>query len=241
METLLNKQTLNFGCRQCGFKKLCFPLELSAAELKQLDGLKTQQMLVKRNDFLFEQGDAFKGLFVVRSGGFKYAHTTSPDHSRILAFYFPGEFFGLDAIHNETHPASAQALTESAVCKISLNDLMVLSNKIPSVQRVLMDIASKRCADAFDQVKTYHTAKQKLAAFLLKLSKNFAERGYSATSFQLPMSRKDLSNYLDLAEETMSRLFKNFQNHQWIKTEGKVVHLNDMTQLKRLLEEREKE
>ena len=51
------------------------------------------------------------------------------------------------------------------------------------------------------------TAEEKLATYLLSLSKRFKERGYSATEFQLSMSRSDIGNHLGLAVETVSRLF----------------------------------
>jgi CRP/FNR family transcriptional regulator len=43
-------------------------------------------------------------------------------------------------------------------------------------------------------------AKEKLATFLLSLSTRYKPRGLSATEFNLPMSRQDISNYLGMVE-----------------------------------------
>jgi CRP/FNR family transcriptional regulator len=229
------KQNIRFSCQHCNLRQLCFPVGLSNEELSTIDEIISQQKVVKRHERLFKQGDAFKGLCVVRSGAFKYYHTVPGQNDHIIAFYLPGEFFGLDAVHNEEHPATAQALTDSSVCIISFDELMKLASTIPTLQRYLMDIVSKRCANEIThRPNQHHTAEQRLVMFLMGLSKHFAERGYSAHEFQLPMSRKDIADYLDLADETISRLFKTLQGRQWIKTEGKLLNILNLAALQQL-------
>ena len=55
------------------------------------------------------------------------------------------------------------------------------------------------------------SAEERLAAFLLSLAIRFRQRGFSATDYNLSMSRSDIGNYLGLAVETVSRLFTRFQ------------------------------
>ncbi len=231
-----SKHTLKFSCQHCSVRQLCFPVGLSPEELSLLDALISQQKIVKRNEQLFKQGDKFNGFCVVRSGAFKYVHSTPGQENHIIAFYLPGEFFGLDAVHNEKHPATAQALIDSSVCVIAFDELMKMSSKIPTLQRYLMDIVSKRCSNDLQRPTQHHTAEQRLAIFLLDLSKHYGERGYSAHEFQLPMSRKDIADYLDLASETVSRLFKNFQDKKRIKTEGKLIKIIELKALQQLIE-----
>jgi CRP/FNR family transcriptional regulator len=45
------------------------------------------------------------------------------------------------------------------------------------------------------------------------------------------MSRVDISNYLGLAVETISRVFTRFQNNELIETQGKEIILRDMDAL----------
>jgi CRP/FNR family transcriptional regulator len=76
------------------------------------------------------------------------------------------------------------------------------------------------------------TAQEKLISFLLSLSQRFSERGYSAMSFQLTMSRGDIANHLGLAIETVSRLFTQLQEQQLLTTQGKEVTILDLAALK---------
>lgn len=78
------------------------------------------------------------------------------------------------------------------------------------------------------------TAEEKLATFLLSISKRFQDRGFSATDFQLTMSRGDIANHLGLAVETISRLFTRFQDDGLIDTKNKAISLRDAERLKQL-------
>jgi CRP/FNR family transcriptional regulator len=78
------------------------------------------------------------------------------------------------------------------------------------------------------------TAEEKLATFLLSLSRRFQDRGFSARDFQLSMSRGDIANHLGLAVETVSRLFTRFQDEGLIAAEHKTVSLLDTDKLQQL-------
>ena len=78
------------------------------------------------------------------------------------------------------------------------------------------------------------TAEEKLATFLLSLSRRFQDRGFSAREFQLTMSRGDIANHLGLAVETVSRLFTRFQDEGLIGIQGKAINLTDQDKLKQL-------
>ena len=71
------------------------------------------------------------------------------------------------------------------------------------------------------------SAEQRLAAFLLSISSRLSQRGLSATEFQLSMSRSEIGNYLGLAVETISRLFRKFQEQGLVETNRKRVNIVD--------------
>jgi CRP/FNR family transcriptional regulator len=54
-------------------------------------------------------------------------------------------------------------------------------------------------------------AEERLAAFLLNLSRRALARGWSASEFHLRMSRADIGSYLGVSLETVSRTFSAFR------------------------------
>ena|SRR5438552_3470273 len=66
-------------------------------------------------------------------------------------------------------------------------------------------------------------ADQRLAAFLLDVSKRYDARGYSRSEFVLRMTREEIGSYLGLQLETISRLMARFQREGLIQFQGVLV------------------
>ena len=79
-------------------------------------------------------------------------------------------------------------------------------------------------------------AEERLAAFLLNMSQRFTARGFSASEFNLRMTREEIGSYLGLKLETVSRAFSRFQEDGLISVQQKHVQLLDPAGLKRLIQ-----
>lgn len=211
-----------FSCKHCSLRKLCLPLGLSQEEESHLDCLIEKQSIVAKGKTICEQGSEYSGLYVIKSGAFKAIYSDG-ERDIITAFYLPGEFFGVEAITDDTYPTSIVALQDSAVCTLSFDRLLELMRKIPSLQKHFIGLLSQNLKEVNYQILHHHTAEERLMIFLQRLSAHFEKRGFSAKEFNLPMSRKDMANYLDLANETISRLFAGLQQKGVLEIEGKRV------------------
>jgi CRP/FNR family transcriptional regulator len=78
-------------------------------------------------------------------------------------------------------------------------------------------------------------AEERLAAFLLNLSRRFQRRGYSPTEFHLRMTREEIGGYLGLKLETVSRLFSKFQEDGLMEVQQKHVRILDVPGLEAVL------
>ena len=224
------------ACQDCSLFRLCLPLGLHSNDLVKLDKIINRSQNYKRGQPLFSVQDSFKSLFVVRSGSFKTTISTSNGRDQVTGFYFPGEFIGLDAIHHESYQSTAKALESSSVCELPYDNLQALGKDMPQLQIQLLTRLSKELAGdkSFMLLLGKKTSDEKLATYLLSLSKRFKERGFSATEFQLSMSRADIANHLGLAVETISRLLSRFQDDDLISIAGKSIVLRDIEKLTQL-------
>ena len=78
------------------------------------------------------------------------------------------------------------------------------------------------------------SAVERLAAFLLNLSRRFSARGYSTSDFHLRMTREEIGSYLGLKLETVSRLFSRFQAEALVEVQQKHVRILDIPGLEAL-------
>lgn len=223
-------------CQECSLYRLCLPLGLHNNDLAQLDKIIKRSQTYKRGQSLFRVESDFNSLFVVRSGSFKTTISTSNGREQVTGFYFPGEFVGLDAIHEKTYQSNAKALESSTVCELPYENLQELGKDMPQLQLQLLARLSKELSDdkGLMLLLGKKAADEKLATYLLSISRRFNERGFSATDFQLSMSRGDIANHLGLAVETISRLFSRFQDDGLITITGKAISLRNIEKLQEL-------
>jgi len=224
------------ACEQCGLHQLCLPLELAQEDIVALDRIINHRKPLHRGDYLFQMGDPFRAIYAVRSGSIKTFTSTDSGEEQVTGFHLPSEIVGLDAITTHRHPCSAQALETTSVCEIPFDRLEELGHKIPGLQRQLLRIMSREILDDQNTMIWLgkKSAEERLAALLLRISGRFAERGFSATEFNLSMSRTDIANYLGLAVETVSRLFSRFQQEGLVVVERRHVAIQDLDRLRAL-------
>ena len=219
--------SLRQACTHCSLNQLCLPMSLDQADLEQLDAIVERKRPVQRGDHLYRGGDRFRAIYAVRSGSLKTYTTTEDGEEQVTGFHLPGELVGLDAINTWVHPCSASSLETTSICELPFEELEHLAADIPGLQRQLLRLMSKEIFA--DQEMLFamarRSAEERLAMLLMSFSDRFSRRGLSATRFRLPMARSDLGNYLGLAPETMSRLFRRFSDQGWLKAEGREIQL----------------
>lgn len=79
-------------------------------------------------------------------------------------------------------------------------------------------------------------AEERVAAFLLDISRRMHRRGFSAAEFRLSLTRQEIGNYLGLALETVSRTLMQFQDKGMLLIQNKQVRIVHMKALQKLCE-----
>jgi len=225
------------SCSNCCLQEICLPRGLSSVKLSEFDALTTVKRRIARGASLYRSGDAFGALYAVHGGAFKTSGVSSNGEEKITGFYLPGEVMGLDAINNDRHNYSATALEDSEVCVIPFAELTELTLRIPELQRQLFRLLSGDIARDHGLMLLLGsmTAEQRLAAFLLGLSRRYKRLGYAADRFVLRMTREDIGSYLGLTLETISRLMSRFQRDGLILAQQREIELKDSAGLMELV------
>ena len=223
-------------CSSCSLRELCLPGELGAEDLARVENLVYARRRVKRGDSLFTAGSEFGAVYSVRSGFFKTSVLDNDGREQVTGFFMGGELLGLDGIAGRYH-GTATALEDSEVCVLPYALIEQLAREIPALQRQLHAVLAREIARDHGVMLLLGSmrAEERLATFLLNLSRRFVRRGYSPTEFQLRMTREEIGSYLGLKLETVSRLFSAFQKDGLIEVQQKHVHIRDIGGLERVL------
>jgi CRP/FNR family transcriptional regulator len=235
--TQINFDQLKVSCASCTLRELCIPQGMSIEELKLIDTVIERKKPVHKNDYLFHAGDTNRSIYAVLSGSVKTLVDNPNGEEQIVGFHLPGELLGMDGFSGDAHTCSAVALETSSVCEFPLESLDEVCHEVPSIQYAMRRIMGKEVTKdhAMLLLLGRMSAEEKLASFLISLSKRMAQRHWKPTEFNLTMPRQDIANYLGLAVETVSRLFAHLQDQEIIEVDRRRVNICDMERLKSII------
>ena len=144
---------------------------------------------------------------------------------------------GMYGIGSGRYNGNAVALEDCEVCVLPFSLIEELGREIPTLQRHLHCVLSREIVRDHGVMMLLGSmrAEERLAVFLLDLSKRFMRRGYSPSDFHLRMTREEIGSYLGLKLETVSRLFSKFHEDGVIEVQQKHVRIRDIDGLEKVL------
>jgi CRP/FNR family transcriptional regulator len=207
---------------------------LDTADMERLDQIIGRRRKVPRGATLFRIGDPFASLYAIRLGHFKTFQVNPDGAEQITGFQMAGELLGMDAISTDRHHCNAIALEDSEVCDIPFGSLQQLLVDMPALLRHFHRMMSQEITREQSVMLLLGNmqATQRFAAFLVNLSSRYEARGYSATTFQLRMTREEIGNYLGLTIESVSRLLSKFKKEGMLRVSNREIELLNPAMLK---------
>ncbi|MGF6805301.1 CRP/FNR family transcriptional regulator [Paraburkholderia sp. Clong3] len=223
-------------CSTCAMRAICMPLELTSDELSRLDTLICSTRSIKRGDPLYRAGDAFQSIYAIRAGSFKTVVMHRDGREHVTGFQIAGDSLGLDGISEGKQNCDAIALEDSVVCIIPFAQFEAICREMKPMQHHIYQMMSSEIVRESSQMMLLGTmsAEQRVATFLLNLSKRFKARGFSAAEFHLRMTREEIGCFLGMKLETVSRMFSKFQRERLVKANGKTIRIEDAEGLARV-------
>ncbi|PCI08740.1 MAG: transcriptional regulator FNR [Gammaproteobacteria bacterium] len=228
---------LKVRCSECNLRELCFPHGMNVEDISSMDAVVKQFKPIHKNDYLYRRGDAAVAIYAVRTGCIKTMTESTNGDEQIVGFHMAGELLGLDGFADGIHACNAVALETSSVCKLPIDQLEALSQKLPGLQNQMRRIVGKEVSNDHKLLLLLGkmTSEERLASFLLSVSSRMLERNWKEDEFNLSMARQDIANYLGVAVETVSRLFATFQKQGIINVDRRHITILQMEALKAMV------
>jgi len=162
---------------------------------------------IEAKELLFAEGDAASHLYRVETGAIALYKMLADGRRQIMGFAYPGDLIGL-GIERE-HAMNAQAIKPTRLRCLPAASLRVAAAGDPALALKLYEALAGELAAARDLLLTtgQRSALERVAGFLLALSRRNDRSGLDPTRFELPMTRTDIGDFLGLTIETVSRTF----------------------------------
>ncbi|MDR6304288.1 CRP/FNR family nitrogen fixation transcriptional regulator [Nitrobacter vulgaris] len=163
---------------------------------------------VSLNEFTYKKGSEIYGekepadyVYQVKAGSVR-SYKLLPDGRRqIGAFHLVGDIFGLE--NGSEHRFTAEAIVNTTVRLIKRRSLEMMAESDAMVSRNLLGMTTENLEHAENHMLLLgrKTSLERVAAFLVEMDRRLAAAGV----MPLPMSRRDIADYLGLTLETVSR------------------------------------
>jgi CRP/FNR family nitrogen fixation transcriptional regulator len=152
-----------------------------------------------RGTEIFGEAEPADYIYQVIEGAVRSHKLLSDGRRQIGAFHLGGDIFGLE---NDFHRFTAEAIVDTTVRLMKRESLERVAKTDFAIVRSLLNMATSNLQHAEDHMLLLgrKTSLERVAAFLLEM-----DRRLSAAVMALPMSRRDIADYLGLTLETVSR------------------------------------
>jgi CRP/FNR family transcriptional regulator len=215
------------NCDKCELKGLFFH-SVSEEELVSVCNNKKENEHQK-GDVIIEEGALIEDFIYLKSGLVKL-YKTSGNQEQILKFAGPFDFVSiLNIFSNSKYQYSVQALEDSVTCHVKFNEVrnMVLENGVfaHGLLQKMGQVSDDIIQESLEIRR--HNLKGRVAIVLLY----FADRVYESNEFELPLSRKEIAEYIGKTTENVIRALSDFKKSEIIKIYGKSIEIIDKNML----------
>jgi CRP-like cAMP-binding protein len=221
-------------CSQCIVRQFSSLKHLTKEELLRVSACKTSK-IIKKGDFLFEEGEHINGVFCIKDGVCKVSKMSENGKNQIINLINHGNIIGeRSLISNEVSNLSAIALNDMTVCFIPKDEIMrdlemntafsfdvlkTMANSLKSADNLIVDMAQK-------------SVKQRLAESLLNLKEKFGTTNQGVIDIHL--SREDIANIIGTATESAIRLLSELKKKDIIEFKGKDIVIKNEQELEKI-------
>src|SRR6516225_3564015 len=137
---------------------------------------------------------------------------------QIAGFYFAEDVFGLESV--KKHSVAVEAITNSQVRIFKKRALTALASSNLEVADRLLALTTRELARKQDHLLMLlsTTAEERIICFLIEMVQRASPRDDDL--IDLPMTRRDIADYLGLTIETVSRVLSDLERRGAIEIKG---------------------
>jgi len=218
-------------CVVCKIRTYSFCRCLSEERLKTFSKISDEKEFEDK-DTIFLQQEQSKNLYNITKGNVKIYRLLSDGRIQIIGFLYPGDFFG--SYKKEKYNYSAESIGDLRLCVFNQQSLDNYLEENMNLAKELLHMTSHELTLAQDRMMVLGkmNASERVAKFILNISKQRLRIGWQNNPISIPMTRQDIADYLGLTLETVSREFSKLKAANTIKfLTSKQIYITDRDKL----------
>ncbi len=195
-------------------------------------------IIIKRNQYLFKEGEKPKGLVCIASGKVKVFKEGVGGRAQILKMVRPQGFIGYKALFSDNPWLfSAIAIEDTAICILDRNSFGKILKRNPDLSIKLMKVIIEELgyANARTVSLTQKHIRGRLAESLLILRDTY---GYEADgrTIKVSLSREDIAHLSNMTTSNAIRTLSNLASEGIIEIAGRRISIIESQHLEHINE-----
>ena len=229
----MKEELIRCDCEHCELKEL-FYYNVDSQEMEHVCHTKVEEYYSK-GDVIIEEGQPIDKFTYLKSGLVKLNKQGEDGRGQIIMIAKPFDFVSLLSVFSDTYyNYSVTALEDSITCNLDLGNL---KRMIRDNGEFAMSIMSKM-SKVSDKIiiENLNIRKKQVHGRVAYLLLFFAEQIYMKDDFELPVSRREIAEFIGKTTENVIRTLSEFRKDGVIKIYGKQIEIIDKERLRQVAE-----
>ncbi len=220
-------------CEKCDLKEL-FMENLQGEQLEIMCSGKTEKQF-SQGEIIIHEGVPIHEFLYLKSGLVKLFKRDAEGREQIISIAKPMDYVSLLSVFSDaSYNYSVTALEDSVTCNLKMEDILKLVMGNGALALSLLTKMS-HLADGII-LDSLEIRKKHLRGRVAHILLYFSEEVYQSTEFDLPLSRKELAEYVGMTTENVIRTLSEFRKDGILKIYGKTLQIINMNTLKKVSE-----
>ncbi len=218
-------------CESCDLRNL-FLEKVAENEMVMLCSIK-KETEHKKGELIINAGDPVVDFTYLKEGLVKLYKINEQGKEQIISFAKPMDFVSILSVFSEhEYQYSVMAIEDSVTCNISFEVIMRLINNNPGFASNMLSKMSKISDKLI--LENLEIRDKNLRGRVAYLLLYFSNHVYQRLDFELPVSRKEMGNFIGMSTENVIRALSDFRKSNIIKIFGKVIEIVDIEKLNQI-------
>lgn len=216
-------------CEHCDLRDL-FYSKLNQEEINTYCSGKKEKFYSK-GEVIIREGYRIDDFVYMKSGLVKLFHSDSNQKEQIITIAKPFDYISLLSVFsNERYNYSVTALLDTVVCSLDMNQIRELISSNGTYAMGLIETMS----NVTDKIilESLEIRKKQLRGRVAHLLLYFFDEIYHELEFELPLSRKEIGEYVGMTTENVIRSLSEFRKDKIVSMSGKSIEIRDLDTLR---------
>jgi CRP-like cAMP-binding protein len=220
-------------CELCELREL-FMVNLDEENLNIFCSGKVEKEY-KAGETIIKAGTKIRDFSYLKSGLVKLFHSDQTGKEQIITIARPMDYVSLLSVFSDKYyNYSVTALQDSVTCNLKMVDITTLISKNGKLALNLLGKMSHVADNII--LKSLEIRKKHLRGRVAYILIYFSQTIFHSDEFDLPLSRKEIAEYVGMTTENVIRTLSEFRKDGILKIYGKTIQIVNMDSLQSIAE-----